>query len=77
MIQGSEDELPLQTICNHHSLLYIKALILEGIALVHLTQMDLLKAQQPLVALLGMAATHPKLVGGPLQATLLLLIGMV
>ena len=74
-LQGNEDGIPLQTVCDHHSLLFIKALVLEGIALVHLTQMDVVRAQQPLVALLGLAATHPKLVGVPLQATLCILTG--
>lgn len=75
MLQGHEDSIPLQTVCNQHSLLYIKALVLEGTALVHLTQVDLLKAQQPLADLLRLAGTHPKLVGTPLQATLHLLTG--
>lgn len=75
MLQGSEDDIPLQAVCNHHSLLYIKALVLEGAALVHLTQVDLVKAQQPLLALFGLAGSHPKLVGIPLQATLHMLKG--
>ena len=73
--QGTENELPPQTVCNHHTLLYIKFLIIEGAAIVHLTQMDLVKAQRDLTVLLELCTAHPALLGKPLLSSLYMLIG--
>ena len=75
-MQGDEVGLPLQTLWSQQVLLHIKALILEGIAVVQLTQMDLVKAQEAIAELLGLASLHPALLGRPLRAMLHLLTGL-
>lgn len=50
-------------------------MIIEGAILVHLTQLDLLKAQRDLAVLLDMCTTYPTLLGHPLHASILMLIG--
>ena len=74
-LQATEAGLPLQTVCHHHSLLFIKFMIIEGAILVHLTQLDLVKAQRDLGVLLDLCTTYPTLLGHPLQASILMLIG--
>ena len=74
-LQGTEAELALQTVCHHHSLLFIKFMIIEGATLVHLTQLDLLKAQRDMLILLDMCAAYPSLLGQPLHASICMLIG--
>ena len=74
-LQGTEGELPLQTVCHHHSLLFIKFMIIEGATLVHLTQLDLVKAQRDMLVLLDLCATYPTLLGQPLHSSMSMLIG--
>ena len=74
-LQGTEADLPLQTVCHHHSLLFIKFMIIEGAILVHLTQLDLVKAQRDMVVLLDLCATYPTLLGQPLHFSISMLTG--
>ncbi|KAL0026688.1 hypothetical protein WJX79_004396 [Trebouxia sp. C0005] len=74
-IKGKESELPLQTVCHHHSLLFIKFLIIEGAAMVHMTQVDLDRAQRDLTVLLELCTDHPALLGKPLLSSLYMLTG--
>ena len=61
--------------CHHHSLLFIKFLIIEGAAMVHLTQVELEHAQRDLTVLLDLCTDHPALLGKPLLSSLYMLIG--
>lgn len=61
--------------CHHHSLLFIKFLIIEGAAMVHITQLDLERAQRDLTVLLELCTHHPALLGKPLLSSLYMLIG--
>ena len=74
-MQGTEDDLPLQTVCSYHSLLYIKFLIIEGATIVHLTQIELVKAQKDMAVLLELCTAHPRLLGKPMQSSLYMLTG--
>ena len=75
VVQGSEADLPLQTVCHFYCLLFIKFAVIEGATLVHLTQLDLLKAQSDISVLLDLCATFPRLLGQPLQCSLCMLLG--
>ncbi|DBA81821.1 hypothetical protein WJX77_011283 [Trebouxia sp. C0004] len=74
-IKGKESELPLQTVCHHHSLLFIKFLIIEGAAMVHMTQVELDRAQRDLTVLLQLCTDYPALLGKPLLSSLYMLAG--
>ncbi|DBB16347.1 TPA: hypothetical protein ACH3X3_014645 [Trebouxia sp. C0006] len=74
-IKGKESDLPLQAVCHHHSLLFIKFLIIEGAAMVHVTQVELEHAQRDLSVLLELCTDHPALLGKPLLSSLYMLIG--
>ena len=74
-MQGTESDLPLQTVCHHHSLLFIKFMIIEGATLVHLTQLDLAKAQRDILVLLDLCGTYPTLLCRPLHFSISMLIG--
>ncbi len=75
IMQGKESELTLQTVCQHHSLLFIKFLIIEGAAMVHVTQVELEHAQRDLTVLLELCTDHPALLGKPLLSSLYMLVG--
>ena len=61
--------------CHHHSLLFIKFLIIEGAAMVHMTQVDLERAQRDLSVLLELCTDHSALLGKPLLSRLYMLTG--
>ena len=50
-------------------------MIIEGATLVHLTQLDLVKAQRDILVLLDLCATYPTLLGQPLHFSISMLIG--
>lgn len=50
-------------------------MIIEGATLVHLTQLDLVKAQRDILVQLDLCATYPTLLGQPLHSSMSMLIG--